>query len=51
MAIAKNAIFHVHTKHTKIQYQYVRELIDNGTIELEYYPTLENVANIFTKAL
>ena len=44
-------LFHAHTKHMEIQYHYVWELIDNETIQLEYYPTSENVANIFTKTL
>ncbi|KAJ7544622.1 hypothetical protein O6H91_09G086400 [Diphasiastrum complanatum] len=51
MAIAKNPVFHARTKHIEIHYQYIRELIEDGVIELEYCPTNENGADIFTKAL
>ncbi|MCO5595165.1 hypothetical protein L7F22_049204 [Adiantum nelumboides] len=51
MAIAKNLVFHARTKHIEIQYHYVCELIEDEIIELEYCPTLENQADIFTKPL
>ncbi|KAI5083977.1 hypothetical protein GOP47_0000146 [Adiantum capillus-veneris] len=51
MAIAKNPVFHACTKHIEVQYHYVRELIEDEIVELEYCPTEDNCENIFTKAL
>ena len=50
MAIAKNLVFHARTKHIEIEYHYVREIINDETVELEYCLTSKNVADIFTKA-
>ncbi|MCO5603060.1 hypothetical protein L7F22_057204 [Adiantum nelumboides] len=51
MAIARNPVFHVRTKHIEVQYHFVRELILDGEVEMEYCPTMDNCADIFTKAL
>lgn len=51
MAIVKNLVFHAYMKHIEIQYYYVRELIVSEEIEMVYYSTIENCADIFTKAL
>ena len=32
MTIAKNPKFHAHTKHIKIEYHYVLELVDNEIV-------------------
>ena len=49
--IAKNLVFHARTKHIQIQYHYVRVLIEDEVVELEYCPTQQNRADIFPKAL
>ena len=38
MPIAKNLMFHAHTKHKEIQYLYVSELIEDGTMQMVYCP-------------
>eukprot|EP00250_Pteridium_aquilinum_P033780 c6286_g1_i1 orf=12-515(-) len=50
IALAKNPVFHARTKHIEIQYHYVRERVLAGDLRLEYCPTAEYAADIFTKA-
>jgi hypothetical protein len=51
IALAKDNKFHVRTKHINSHYHFVYEAVEAGKIEMEYIPTSENVADIFTKAL
>ena len=37
------------TKHVEIHMHYIRELVHDRTIVLQYYPTNKQVADIFTK--
>jgi hypothetical protein len=51
ISLASNNKFHGRTKHIDLRYHYIRELVKNGTLHLEYCPTEENLADAFTKAL
>jgi hypothetical protein len=51
IAIAQNPCNHERTKHIDIQYHFTRERLESGEIALEYCPTNEQVADLFTKAL
>jgi hypothetical protein len=46
-----NPEFHSRSKHIDVQYHYVRELKEAGTIEVEYIPTEEMAADCLTKPL
>ena len=48
---AKNFDQHSRMKHIDIRFQFVRELIQADTIEHQYCPTDEMIADIFTKPL
>eukprot|EP00253_Pinus_taeda_P036552 PITA_36552 len=37
------------TKHIEIHMHFIRELIHDGIIDLQYYPSSEQIADIFTK--
>ncbi len=51
ITIAQNPCNHERTKHIDIQYHFTRERIESGEIALEYCPTSEQLADLFTKAL
>ena len=39
------------TKHVDVRYHFIRNLVDDGIIKLEYINTQENVADMLTKNL
>ena len=49
--LSKSPVQHSKAKHIPIKYHYLRELAANKKIRLEYIPTQEQVADIFTKTL
>ena len=49
--LAYNAEFHQRTKHIPVRFHYIREQVTEGKIELQYVPSVEQLADIFTKAL
>jgi hypothetical protein len=51
ISIANNPINNKRTKHIDIKHHFVRDLITNGTLTLEYCETKSQIADIFTKGL
>jgi hypothetical protein len=51
ISLSHNDQFYARTKHIDIQFHFVREKCQTGEIRLEYCPTGEMTADIFTKAL
>jgi hypothetical protein len=51
IALVKDNKFHVRTKHIDLQYHFIHEAVEDSKIELNYIPTNDNAADIFTKAL
>lgn len=49
--ISKNPMMHKKTKHITIKYHYVRELVQDREVNMEYINTKEQIVDIFTKAL
>ena len=49
--ISKNLVMHKKTKHIAIKYHYVRELVQDKVVKMEYINTKEKIADIFTKAI
>ena len=51
ISISKNPVFHSKTKHIPIKYHFLREQVAQKVVKLEYVPTKEQIADIFTKPL
>ena len=51
LKLVANPEMHSRSKHIDVQYHYVRELIQQGLIEVEYIPTADMAADILTKPL
>ncbi|MCO5602534.1 hypothetical protein L7F22_056667 [Adiantum nelumboides] len=51
LTVARNPVFHAHTKHIEVHYHYNRERLSARKISLAYVPTEDNLAYLFTKAL
>ena len=51
IALTKNPMFHGKSKHISIKVHYIRKLVKNQEIELKFYKSENQVADIFTKPL
>jgi hypothetical protein len=50
-ALTKEARFHDRTKHIRLSEHLARELVEGGTLQVEYIPTERMLADIMTKPL
>jgi hypothetical protein len=51
LKLVANPEFHARSKHIDVQYHYVRELVEDGVVSVEYIPTTEMAADCLTKPL
>lgn len=49
--LASNSINHLWSKHINVQYHKVREVVEDGLLQIYYIPTADMVANRLTKPL
>ena len=49
--ISKNPVMHTKTKQIAIKYHYLRELVQDKEVKMEYVNTKEKIADMFTKTL
>lgn len=49
--LSRNPVLHGRSKHIHVRYHFLRELVNDGVIELEYCHTEEQLSDIMTKAV
>lgn len=49
--MAKNTVYHKRTKHIAVQFNYIREIIEEGKVRLLKVGTKENLADMLTKTV
>jgi hypothetical protein len=49
--LSQNPVFHDRAKHMEIRYQFIRDYVQRGAVELQYISTEVQVVDILTKAL
>ncbi|RUS90533.1 hypothetical protein EGW08_001710 [Elysia chlorotica] len=49
IALSKNPIQHQRSKHIDIRYHFIRDEISKGLMKVQYVPSEENLADVFTK--
>lgn len=49
--LSRNPVLHGRSKHIHVRYHFLRELVNDGVINLEYCPTRDQFADIMTKAV
>lgn len=47
----KNPTFHARTKHIDVQFHFVRDMVEDGKVNLEKVDTMRNVADALTKPM
>ena len=43
--------FHARTKHVDVQFHFVRDMVEDGKVNLEKLDTVKNFADAFTKQI
>ena len=49
--LAKNITYHANMKHVEVQFQFVRDMVEDNKVLLEKVDTLKNVANSLTNSV
>lgn len=51
IAMTKNPVFHSRSKHIELRHHFIRKLVEENEIEMKFYNTEEQLADIFTKTV
>ena len=47
----ENLVFHDKSKHIKIKYHYIMDMVQRGVVKLQYVATKEQIADVLLKPL
>ena len=47
--LSKNPVFHQRSKHIDTKYHFIRQMISDGKVVIDYIPSKQNIADAFTK--
>ena len=51
MKLSKKLVFHDKSKHIKIKYHYIRDMVQRGAVKLQYVAMEEHIADVLMKPL
>jgi hypothetical protein len=51
LSLARNPVFHKRSKHIDLMYHFIRNCLAEGTVSATYINTVDQLADILTKAL
>ena len=51
LALTKNLVLHKRSKHIDVRFHFIRDCINNGTLETDYVRTGDQLADLLTKPL
>jgi len=51
LKLAESVEHHRRTKHIDVRFRFLRDVVENGNLQLEYVTTDDNVTDALTKAL
>ena len=49
--MSQNSVFHDKSKHIKIKYHYIRDMVLRGLVKLQYVVTDEQITDVLNKPL